>query len=191
MMPESIRAGLLFLINTLFDIYLFALIVRIILVYIGSNYFDPLTQFIVKLTDSVVKPIRRFIPNVRRLELSSMVLVLTLELIKFLLISFLSFGFPDILGLFMLAIFDSIKLVIETFFYAILLQAILSWFQPNSPMNFTLAKITAPIMRPLHRVIPNIGGIDITPIPAMIILQLLIIVIINPLMAFSMGVAFG
>lgn len=190
-MSDSIRTGLLFLINTLFNLYLFIFIVRIILVYIGANYYDPVTQFVVKLTDFLVKPLRRYLPNFRGFELSSIVIVIVLELIKFILISLLSFGFPNVIGLFMLVFCDILKLIIETFFYAILLQAVLSWFQSGSPIVYTLAQFTAPILRPFQRIIPPVSGIDISPIPALIALQLLIIVLINPLMATSMGVAFG
>jgi YggT family protein len=190
-MSDTIRAALLFLINTVFDLYLFILVVRIILAWVGANYFDPVTQFIIKCTDFIVKPLRRLIPNFRRVETASIVLLLLIEIIKFLLVSLLSFGFPHLLGLFILAIGDSLKLILLTFFYAILLQAILSWIQPNAPMNRVLYQFTSPIMGPLHRVIPPIGGIDISPIPALIILQLLIIILVNPLMGFGLGVAFG
>lgn len=190
-MPDSILAGLLFLIDTVFNLYLFLLIIRVILVYIGASYYDPVTQFIVKFTDFAVKPIRRIIPNFRGFELSTIAIILGLELIKFFLISLLSFGFPNLLGLFIIAFFDSIKLVIQTFFYAILLRAIMSWFQPGSPINQTLVQFTSPIMRPLYRVIPPVGGIDITPIPAIIILQLLLIMVIQPMIQMGMGVAFG
>ena len=190
-MPDIIRAALLFLINTLFDLYLFVLIVRIILIYVRSNYFDPVTQFITKLTDFIIKPIRRYIPNIRNIETASIVLALVLEIIKFLLISIFSFGFPNILGLIILAIGDLIKITLETFFYAILFQAILSWLQPAAAINRTLMQFTSPIMRPFLRLIPPIGGVDISPIPALILLQLLIIVVVNPIMALGLGVAFG
>ena len=134
-MPETMLAGLLFLINTVFDLYLFVLIVRVILVWSGANYFHPVTQFIVKLTDFLVKPLRRIIPNVRGIELSSVFLIIVLEIIKFLVVTTLSYGMPNILGVIVLALADFFKLIILTFFYAILLQAILSWIQPRSPMN--------------------------------------------------------
>jgi YggT family protein len=190
-MSDSIRQALGFLINTVFDLYIFILVVRIILAWVGANYFDPITQFIIRLTDFVIKPIRRFIPNIKRIETSSIVLVFLLELIRFFLLTSLAYGFPNPIGLLIMAFADVLKLVIQTLFYAILLQALLSWIQPNSPMNRTLYLITSPIMMPLRRVIPIIGGMDITPIPAMIILQILLIILINPLMAMGLGVAIG
>ena len=98
---------------------------------------------------------------------------------------------PNILGLFILSLGDAIKLLLDTFFYAILLHAILSWVQPGLPINNLLYKFTSPIMNPLRRYIPLVGGIDITPIPALIILQLLIILLVNPLMTLGLRIALG
>ncbi|OGT57413.1 MAG: hypothetical protein A3F14_06120 [Gammaproteobacteria bacterium RIFCSPHIGHO2_12_FULL_43_28] len=188
-MSDAVNASLLFLINTLFDLYLFVLIIRLILAYVGSNYYEPITQFIVKITDPVVKPLRRFIPNYRHIEISTILIIIALEMIKFGIISSLTFGFPNLLGLFLLAIGDACKLLIQTFFYAILLQAILSWIQPQAPVNSVLIQFNSPIMRPIQRIIPLVGGVDITPIPALILLQLVSIALINPLMAVALNIA--
>jgi YggT family protein len=86
---------------------------------------------------------------------------------------------------------DAIKIFLFVFFYAIVLQAILSWMQPYSDVNRLLALFTSPIMRPLHRVIPTVGGFDITPIPALILLQLLIMLCADPLMSTGMRLSLG
>lgn len=190
-MSDNLTAALLFLINTLFDLYLFVLIIRIILVYVGSNYFDPVTQFVVKLTDWIVKPLRRIVPNIGRIELSSILLVLILEIVKFSLVSSLSFGLPHPLGLLILAVGDALKMLIMTFFYAIILQVLVSWLQPYSPVSRILYQVTLPIMRPFQRLIPPIGGIDISPIPALIVLQLLIMLVVNPLMSLGLNATLG
>jgi YggT family protein len=188
-MYSTLQGAGLFLVNTLFDLYLFVLIIRLVLVYTGANYFDTITQFIVKLTDVVVKPLRRLLPNVARIELASIVLVLLLELIKFTLISLLSFGVPNIAGLLLLAVSDSIKLLILTFFYAILLQAILSWVQPMSRVNQVLHQFTAPVLWPLQRIIPLIGGLDFSPLVALIGLHLINMVLIDPLTGLGISLA--
>lgn len=176
-----------FLIDVLFDLYIFILLIRIILAYIRADYFNPATQFFIRLTQPIVGPLRRLIPNYKSIELSSLVLVFTLELIKFFLLASLSLpNFPNIAGLLILAFADLIRSFVNIFFYAILIQAILSWVQQGySPLADLLAKITAPVMRPFHRLIPPIGGIDISPIPAMIFLQLIIILLVGPLYAFG------
>jgi YggT family protein len=190
-MSDTLLAAALFLINTLFDIYLFILVIRLILVWVGASYFDPITQFVVKMTDFIVKPLRKILPNVQRLELSTLLLILVVESLKFLCVSLLSAGVPAVTGLLLLAIGDALKLILQTFFYGILLQVVMSWVQPHSPTNYFLIQFTSPIMRPLHRIIPPIAGFDITPIPAMLLLQLLMIVLVNPIMAMGFSAAFS
>ncbi|HEU5280886.1 MAG TPA: YggT family protein [Gammaproteobacteria bacterium] len=188
---SALTQGLLFLINTLFDLFLFVLVIRVILAWSGANYFDPITQFIVRMSDFIVKPLRRILPNVKQIEIATLTLIFALELVKFSSIAFLSVGTPQIMGLMVLSLADMIKLFIQTFFYAILVQALMSWVQPNSPMNNVLYQITAPLIRPFQRIIPLIGGMDISPIPAMILLQLLLITLITPLMSFGLSLTFG
>ena len=190
-MFNAMNSGLLFLISTVFDLFIFLLIVRLILVWSGASYFDPFTQLIVKLTDFVIKPLRRIVPNIRRYESASFLLIILLDTIKFFIICTITFGFPNLVGILIMAAGDVIKGIMQIFFYAIILQAILSWVQPQTPINHLLMQVTAPMMQPLRRIIPRINGIDITPIPALIILQLLIIIIASPIMAIGLALTAG
>lgn len=188
-MTSSFFDGFLFLINTLFDLYLFMLVIRVILVWIGANYFDPLTQFVIRCTDFIIKPLRKKIPNIRHIETATVLLILVIELIKYFLVLALSFGMPNLIGLLIIVFGDIIKLVVQTFFYTILVQAVMTWIQPSSPVNHLLYQITAPIMRPIQRILPPMGGIDISPIPALILLQLLLIVLATPIMSAGLRIA--
>jgi YggT family protein len=179
---SGIHDGLLFLIHTLFDLYLVVLVLRALLALAGANYFDPITQFIIRCTAFIVNPVRKIIPNYRRIETSTLVIIFCLELIKYTLIGFLNLHTVSMLGLLILSLGDALKFTLQIFLYTIIIQAILSWVQPNSQISLLLYKISSPIMRPIQRIIPPVGGIDITPIPAMILLQLLMIMIVNPLM---------
>jgi YggT family protein len=181
-----------FLIDTLFDAYIFILLVRIILAFVRADYFNPMTQFFIKLTQPIVGPLRRMLPNYKNFELSSVFLVLVLEAIKFILLAMLIKNFPNLGGILILSVADALRSLLNIFFYAILLQAIMSWLQQGySPAGELLNRITMPIMRPFQRLIPTIGGIDITPIPVMIILRLLIIVLVSPLFAIGQVMAFS
>lgn len=188
---SNIQDALIFLITTLGDLYLFVLAVRVLLAYSGASYYDPITQFVVRVTDFAVKPLRKVIPNLHGIEVSTLVLIFSIEFIKYILIASITFGGFSILGLLIVAFADSLKLFLLTYFYAIIMQAILSWVQPGSPVIIQLYRITAPIMRPIQRLVPNVGGIDISPIPAMMLLQLTIILVVNPLMAIGLGAAIG
>lgn len=192
-MQNPISTAGLFLINVLFDLYLLVLMVRLILCLAGANYFNPITQVIIKLTQPLVAPLRRMIPNIRNLETSTLIIIVLLEIIKYVLIAFIVTGLADnFVGLFVLAVTDGLKLFFDTFFYAILLQTILSWVHAGySPVSQLLLQITMPIMRPLQRLIPPVGGFDISPIPALILLQLITILFIKPLMSVGAGMSFG
>ncbi|HSW68700.1 MAG TPA: YggT family protein [Gammaproteobacteria bacterium] len=171
------NAGL-FLIKSIFELYLLILMVRLILAFASANYFNPLTQFIVKLTQPLVNPLRRVIPNYRRIEFSTLVLIIVFELLKITLLFALSVGIPDFFMLLMLSVLESLKLLLKILFYAILIQAVMSWFQmADTPVTDVLRQITSPILRPLRRMVPPISGFDITPIPALIILQLCIMLL--------------
>src|SRR3990167_5696895 len=106
---SGIHEGLLFLVTTLFDLYLFVLVVRVLLVLAGANYYDPITQFVVKCTDFAVKPLRRLIPNVRGIEVATIVLIFALELIKYILIASINIGAFSIPGLAIIAVADTLK----------------------------------------------------------------------------------
>lgn len=190
-MTHALHTGSLFLINTLFNIFIFLFMIRLVLVWAGANYFDPVTQFVTKLTDFVVKPLRRILPNVRRFEIASIVILLVLEVVKYFLTTFLMFGIPDIVGIIIIAFADTGKGILQIFFYAIIIQALLSWIQPYATVNQLLYQITSPIMAPLRRIIPTLNGIDITPIPALILLQLLMLVVAEPLMILGFSIAAG
>lgn len=190
-MLMNLDSALILLINTLFQLYLYVLTIRVIIVWERFDYFNPLTQFIARLTDFIVKPLRRVLPNIGKYETASIVLIFILEIIKFQLISLISVGLPNILGIIIVSFADMIKLVTTTFFYAILVQAILTWLQPLSYVNRILYDFTAPIMRPLQRIIPPVGGIDITPIPALLILEIINMTIVNSLMMMGVRIALG
>lgn len=190
-MSEYFNNAFLFLISTLFDLYLIVLVIRLILVWIRSDYFNPLVQFIIKVTNFIIRPTRKVIPNIGRIETATLFWIFLLEIIKFSLLASVSIGGFDLLAVFILAAGDLLKLFVQTFFYAIIAQAILSWFQPHSPFNYMLYQFTSPIMRPIQRVVPPIGGIDISPIPALILLQLVLIIVVNPILMTGWAMTLG
>jgi YggT family protein len=191
-MQSPINNAGIFLISTLFDLYLFVLIMRLVLVATRVDYFNPLSQVVIKLTQKIITPLRRVIPNYKNIELATVVVLLGVEVIKFILLGLIIVGLPNPAGLIILAVADSLKSLVNLFFYAIIIQAIMSWVSTgHSPMTQVIHKITTPIIRPFQRIIPPMGGLDISPIPAMIALQLLLILFISPLLAIGWGMAFG
>lgn len=175
---NSINGALLYLINTLFDLYLIVLSVRLILAWEKANAANPITQFIIKITQPIIRPLRYIMPSIGRLELATFFSIMVIELIKFFVISLLFANFFRFDLLLLISLVGTIKLILNTFFFAILFHAIISWIHTGpSPIAEVLFNLSAPILRPLRRLIPTVSGFDITPIPAMIILQLLIMLL--------------
>jgi YggT family protein len=183
--------ALLFLVSCIFDFYILILFVRLILAFVHADYYHPLTQFVVKCTSFLVTPLRKFIPDVRGVETATLVLILLIVLLKWIMLILMSYGIPNLLGLFILMIGDTLKLMLEILSLAFIFQAILSWVQPASPVYQVLNKCTSPMTSPLHKVIPPISGIDITPLIAIIVLQLLVIILASPIIAYGLAVAIG
>ena len=177
-MPNTLTQASVFLISAIFELYLSVLALRLILAYTQANYFNPITQMIVKLTQPIVAPLRRVVPTYRRIEWATLIWILIIETIKIFLLVALLEATPALVTSLLFSVTETLKLILNIFFYAILLQVILSWIQPgHSPVNQVLEQITSPIMRPLHRLIPPIGGFAITPIQALVLLRFLIIAI--------------
>lgn len=183
--------ALLFLISTAFDFYIIVLFIRLLLAFVSADYHHPVTQFVVNLSNFIVKPLKKFIPDFKHLETATLVLILIVTFLKYLILTLLGYGMPNIGGLIILAIGDALRLLLETLSLALILQAILSWIQPGSPVHQILTKFTSPILNPLQRVIPLVSGIDITPLIAIVVLQLLIIIIANPIIATGLAIAIG
>lgn len=173
-----------FLIQSLFDLYLFILLLRFIFQYLRVDYYNPLTQFVVRMTSPVIVPLRRMIPGFWGIDFATLFVIVALTCLKITLIMFVSVRkFPAPAGLFLWSLGDITALTINLFFYAILMSVILSWIAPltRTPMTAILYRLTEPLMRPARRFIPIVAGFDISPIPVMIGLQLLKILIADPL----------
>jgi len=182
------NAGI-FLVQTLFDCYAMILLLRILLQYLRVDYYNPMSQFIIKATNPAVVPLRQIIPGYWGLDLATVaVLAITLFLKIVLLVVIGMQKFPAFGGLLVWTLGDATVLLIKLFFYAILLQILLSWLQPlsGSPLRSLLEQLTAPLLIParkkLYRLFPSLSsGIDLSPIPVMIALQLGNLLLAQPL----------
>ena len=182
-----IANALLFLLQTLLGLFTLAVLLRFYLQLTGAPFQNPASQAIVALTNFAVKPLRRFIPSWRKLDLSTLLLAYFSQFLLQLGIQWLR-DFPLLIAgqavwgvLLGLALIGVIKLSIYIFLFAVFMQAILSWINPYSPMSSVLDALTRPILNPLRRRIPMAGGVDLTPLVVFICAQLLFILLIWPL----------
>lgn len=187
------NAGL-FLVQSVFDLYIFIVMLRIVLQWVHADIRNPLFAAIAKITNPPLKLLRRIIPSIHGIDIAAIVLLLALEMIKISLLVALSKGtIVGFSGLLILSFAELLNQLINIFFYAIIALAVISWLNPMtmSPIVDILFRLTEPIMRPVRRVIPLIGGLDISPIPVLIVLKLLAILIVRPLMGIGVTLALG
>jgi YggT family protein len=176
-----------FLLQTLLGLFTLVLLLRFYFQLTGVPFKNPVTQALLALTNFVVQPTRRFIPNWGNINLAILVLAFLIELfLQFSLLWLKNFPFmvagpavwTSLIGLTLIGL---LKLSIHIFLYAVIFQAILSWVNPYTPAAPVLDALTRPLLKPLRKFIPLAGGFDLTPLVVLIGGQLLLIVLITPL----------
>lgn len=172
----------IFLIDTLLSIYIAIMYLRFILQQVGADFYNPVSQFLVKATQPLVKTARRIIPPIGKIDTASLVLTLTLILVKLFLLYIVISGYQLNVGqLFILLIHDFIELTFNIFIFAIFIQAILSWINPDpyNPVSSILYSITYPVLRIIRRWVPPMGGFDLSSLVALIGLTFLKLLILG------------
>lgn len=176
----------IFLVQVLFGAYILVVMLRFLLQLLKADFYNPVSQFIVKLTSPVLRYLRRVIPGLGGIDLASVVLMWALKTIELALIISLA-GLPISPMVFAWAVPELIKLCINIFLFSILIQVILSWVSPGAynPATAVISYLTEPILRPARRIIPPIGGLDLSPMLAMIGLYLLQMLLLPPILTLT------
>jgi YggT family protein len=172
-----------FLIQTLFGLYIALVAIRFLLQWARADFYNPISQFVVKLTSPVLRPLRQVIPGYAGMDLAALFLAWLLKSIELgLLVVVLGLNASLFMALGW-AVPAIIELFLNIFLFAILIRVILSWVNPDpyNPAVALLTRITDPIMRPAQRLIKPIGGIDLSPMAVIIGLVLLEMLLIPPL----------
>jgi YggT family protein len=176
-----------FLLHTVLGLFTLAVLLRFYLQLTNAPFHNQFSQAVVSLTNFAVRPLRRIIPSWSGLDLSTLVLAflaqLLLQLATLWLRDFplLVAGHLIVSALVGLAFVGLLKFSITIFLYAVLLQAILSWVNPYTPLAPVLDALTAPLLNPLRKRIPMAGGIDFSPLIIFIAAELLLILLVTPL----------
>jgi YggT family protein len=184
----GLNTAAIYILQTLGSLYLLIILLRFVLQLVRANFYNPLCQFAVRATQPLLKPLRRIIPSVFGLDMSSLVLAIIVQMILMALTLLLSYGTTgDPLHLLLWAIIGVTALFLKIFFFALIVSVILSWVAPGShnPGAELVNQICEPLLAPLRRVLPNLGGLDISPILAFLILKLLDMLVINNLAAMT------
>lgn len=177
--------ALVFLLTTVANMLTMLFLLRFLMQLVKAPFGNPLAQMTVTLTNFAVKPVRRVIPSFGKLDLSTLLLAfLTQLLLQVALIWLRNFplslaGQSAWFGLIGISLLGVVRTGLDVFFYALLLQVILSWVNPHSPISNVLDSLTKPILAPIQRFLPTAGGMDFSPVVALILLQMVNVSVIK------------
>lgn len=174
---------IIFLIDTLFSLYILAVLLRFLLQWGGADFYNPISQFLVRVTHPPLRFLRRFVPSIGKIDTSALILILTLQMLADFSILLLKGVTINIGALTILAITQLISLLINVFVFAVFARAILSWMNPGAfnAAASILTTLTEPLLDICRKVIPDLGGIDLSPLAALLLLQLAKMVVLPPL----------
>jgi len=172
-----------FLIETVFGLYILLVMLRFLLQWARADFYNPVSQFIVKATQPPLKPLRKIIPGIGGLDMAALVFMIVLKFVELWLVTGVMGMSPQIGGLVVLSIADLLGLLINVFIFSILIQVIISWVNPGmyNPVMGLLHSLTEPLLGPARRVIPPISGLDLSPIVVIIVLQLASMLAVAPI----------
>ncbi|MCB1775175.1 MAG: YggT family protein [Gammaproteobacteria bacterium] len=172
-----------FLVQVIFGLYATLVLLRFLLQLTRADFYNPLSQFIVKATKPALNPMRRLIPGVSGMDLAALVLAwLVIGVEQLAILGLGGYGFQPIAAL-LLAIPEMISLIINIFLFAILIQVIISWINPGSynPAISLINSLVDPLLAPVRSRMPDLGGLDLSPMVVMIGLVILEMLLIPPI----------
>ena len=147
---------------------------------------QPLGRFVLAMTDPIVLPFRRILPRGGRLDTSSLLAAFAVKLLQYTLLWLLAGGHASVVAVLLLSVMGLGQLCLSSLSALVVVNAILSWVQPGSTLYHLSERLCHPFLQPLRRILPLIGGVDLSPLALLLVLQLLGIVLAN-LMHFPLS----
>ena len=186
---NGFNTAAIYVLQTLGSLYLLIVLLRFILQLVRADFYNPLSQFVVKATKPLLNPLRRVVPGLGGLDLASLVLAILVQLLL-MVVTLLLLGYGVgglILPLLLWAVIGVTALFLKVFYFALIVSVILSWVAPGSynPGAQLVNQLCEPVLAPFRKLIPNLGGLDISPIFAFIALNLIDMLVIGNLAAMT------
>jgi YggT family protein len=174
---------LVLIIEALSSLYILAVLMRFLLQWCGADFYNPISQFLVRATQPTLRLMRRYIPPIGKIDTSSLILMLFLQMLANFLIGLLQGATLGIGALTLIAIMELINLLFNVFIFSIIARALLSWLNPGrfDAASSILYSLTEPVLNIFRRIIPDLGGIDLSPLAALLFLQVARMIILPPL----------
>jgi len=174
---------IILIIEALSSLYILAVMLRFLLQWCGADFYNPISQFLVKITQPPLRLLRRYVPPIGKIDTSSLVLILVLQMAADFFIWFLRGVTIGVGALTVLSIMELINLVFNIFIFSIFARALLSWINPGAydAASSILYSLTEPVLRVGRRFVPYLGGVDLSPLAVLLFLQLAKMIILPPL----------
>jgi YggT family protein len=187
--PGYLTNPLAFLVDTLFSLYIMAVMLRFLLQWSRADFYNPLVQFLVRVTQPPLQPLRRLIPSWGGVDIAAIVLMVILQMIAISLLMSIAGVTPRIDYLLLRTPAELISLLLNVYLIAIVVRAILSWVSPTdyNPATTVLLSLTEPVIRPFRAILPDMGGIDLSPLAAILALQVVKMLVLPPLDRIAPG----
>lgn len=175
----NLAGALSYLVSTITDLFVTAILLRLLLQWVRADFYNPLSQFLIKVTNPVLVPARRVIPSIGKLDTASVVVMLLLELIQLVVINLINqteYGFQFLL---LFAMRKLLLTLLMTYFVLIIARVLISWIanQSRHPLIPLIYQLTEPVLRPFSKVLPPMGGVDLSPLFALIALRFLLLLL--------------
>jgi YggT family protein len=184
MTPYFAQAAI-YLIQVVFGFYILIVLLRFLFQLARADFYNPISQFLVTLSNPPLRLLRRLIPGLWGIDLASVVLLIALKTLEIWLIAWIREFSGAFAGIIVLAAAQLFELTIYVYIVTVLIRVVMSWFSPQGmrrhPLSDLLYSLTEPLLRPARRLIPPISGIDFSPIAVFVLLQLTLILMIRPL----------
>lgn len=180
------------LVSVLFGLAMVVVLLRVLLQAAGANFYNPVCQFLHRATQPAIGPLRRAIPPIGRIETAGIVLAWLIALLKFYALFSLAGAAPPFAAVAVAAVADVVSLLLWIWFWALLAGVLLSWIPIDNRNPFVplVYQLTAPLLAPFRQLLPDMG-IDLSPMFAILAVQLARILVVAPLMDYAGRLAIG
>jgi len=185
---NGLDTAAIYILETLGSLYLLIVLLRFVLQLVRADFYNPLSQFTVKATQPLLRPLRRIIPGFGGVDLASLVLAILVQLVMMGLTMLLAYGTTgNPLQLLVWSLIGVTSLFLKIFFFALIISVILSWVAPGSynPGAQLVNQLCEPLLAPFRKLLPNLGGLDISPIFAFIAINLIDMLVVKNLAAMT------
>jgi len=177
----------MFLVDTVIGLYTLIVMLRFLFQLTGADYYNPISQAVVKLSNPPLVRLRRIVPSLPGIDTAAVVLLLILEMCRITGINLLAGQYPAIVGLVLLSVGELLKLAIYIFIFSIFIRTILSWFSGTgyTPLLRLIHTFTEPMLKTFRRLLPGTSGLDLSPIAVFIVLMVVLKIVVQPLLDFG------